>query len=643
MAYVLKRKKLLLSMTLVLSLLAGCMSSNGNEPNTAVKPKDGEASPVVEANLEKDPYEGVEDTSDMPDWKGKQIKLKFWYAGGNGTGAKVIPTQDVVLPELLRATGVTMDRENSFDNGGQDSYEIKMTKIVATNSYPDVVEGLSRSGFEQLVEKDLLYDLTDLIPKYMPNYWKFINNPAFQLDLKGSKREGKLYSIQVAGWSFINTKLMKKEDFANPLEYKQATGGDVPGRGFVFVRDDILKKIYPQAKSYDELGALMEQKNGNLSKQEYLDVPIKSMADFIQFLREIKKLNLKENGKDVVPFWTHNGSDSWLIGTILSGTLNGYNTHVQMDNNYFTYWDKERQTVDYMFKQPWYKDIMKQWNELVREQIAEPEAIIQTDTQFNEKKDTGQYAMTWGWIEPDRAKLAKAGKTYKYRKVYLDVPPDEKKFVQPYNATGLSPVSFFKNRIKAEDLPQILRFYDIAYTKAGQNLAYYGPRSAGLFKEENGKRTFIDKDIADATSGARPNTVYKDKYGLRNEVWPQYPFTLATDKRTKEAVDIKVTRENWDQHYWYGNVEGLNQVPTEGWFIDNFSDVIPEVKKFWSARAGFENAMKKVYTAQSDEQFEKLYTDMVDYAEQNGLTDETLVKINQVFAERNKEQMANLK
>ena len=46
----------------------------------------------------------------------------------------------------------------------------------------------------------------------------------------------------------------------------------------------------------------------------------------------------------------------------------------------------------------------------------------------------------------------------------------------------------FKNSVKEEDIAQIMRYYDFFTTKAGLRLVSWGPKSAGLFDETDGKR-----------------------------------------------------------------------------------------------------------------------------------------------------------
>lgn len=75
----------------------------------------------------------------------------------------------------------------------------------------------------------------------------------------------------------------------------------------VWVRDDILKQLFPGAHTRNELDDIY-LKNGKFTKEELLDVPINSKEDFIKMLYDIKKLGIKEGGKAVVPFFLNDGS-----------------------------------------------------------------------------------------------------------------------------------------------------------------------------------------------------------------------------------------------------------------------------------------------------------------------------------------------
>jgi putative aldouronate transport system substrate-binding protein len=626
---------LVLGALLLSSLMSGCKKEKEKEKVTDTKQT------VTEKNM----YEGYKLSDDMPAWTGKKLKFVSWNAQGTGSATKVIPKNDVVSAEVERITGVSRDNEKSFDNGGQDSYEVKLSKVIASGDWPNVIGGLPQSGYLKLIEEGKLWDLTEYIPKYMPNYMKtFGTSDEFKIDMNRAIVNGKNYAVAGGGYATVNAFLFDKKNYPSDFEWSIASGGLPTGSGYIFVRDDILKMIYPQAKTDAELKQMIVDKKGILKEEDFFPFRIKSAQEFFDFARKIKALGLKENGKDVVPMFTHNGGDSWTIAAMTLGLLYGFNPANQTDNNYYTYWDKKTQKVEYMFKQSWYKDAVRELNKLVRERVASPDAIIENNAQWKEKMNNGLYAIGFVNAKPDNAVYEKASKPYRYVQVYVDIKQDDSRFVQPLNSLGLSLQALVKDTVKQEDIPQILKYWDLAYTKVGQDLAAWGPKSSGLWKEvDGGKRVWVEKEMDENQKTGKSNNLKFDEYNLMGRTWYSYPYSNAKQLRTLDGYPIEITAGNALSRWQLGFVRPLQRKTTESWFIDSFSGTVPDVKKFWSARTGFENEFKKVFTASDDAQFDKLWAEMVNYAEQNGLTDKTLEEINKVFKETNKNFMNNLK
>ena len=103
--------------------------------------------------------------------------------------------------------------------------------------------------------------------------------------------------------------------------------------------------------------------------------------------------------------------------------------------------------------------------------------------------------------------------------------------------------------------------------------------------------------------------------------------------QNKEKLELKPEMVN--SFYNYGFIEPLKQVPSYPWFINSFSGDVPSVKKFWESRPALELSLKRVFTANSDAEFEKLYNDFLDLAISNGANDKTLEEMNAKFEEFN--------
>lgn len=570
----------------------------------------------------------VEDSSDLPDWTGKKLELRMWYgAGTSSLKRNSKSTQDVVMPEIFRVTGVKFS-EDSFDNGGE-LMDAKIAKIIAGNDWPDIVMNPERAVLDKMIAGDMVYDLTELIPKYCPNLMAMNEKGGDSPLFKSERKDGKIYKI------FTQFPIDYQYPDMEPALIAKVKN-PVDPIGFVYVRDDILKKLYPEAKTQDEIEALY-LKNGQFTKEEILDVTFKSKEEFFDFLYKIKKLGIKEGSREVFPLYVSDGIDNWSLLTGM-GFLYGRPSTV----NYFTYWDKETDRVEYMFKQPFFKETLKDWTKLVQDEIASPDSLIDNRSVFEEKVNNGQYAVLYGQALPDQNVLNAGNKSFRYRKVYVNIPVNNDKFL--FNTTYSEPNNFaiLKSNVKEEDLPQILRFFDFMISETGQKLAYWGPRSAGLFKEENGVRRFVDKSL-EAEAVYNEAGEKRQYYNLEAQAWPVYPVCESIHQ-PKLVYDFEKKASLTNKYFAMGAVEIPERVESEApqiWSFDGYG--VKGATSFWLARQSFEDAITKIFISKNDEEFEKYYSEMVKLAERNGLTKETLDEMNEAFKVINEKYMDNLK
>lgn len=112
--------------------------------------------------------------------------------------------------------------------------------------------------------------------------------------------------------------------------------------------------------------------------------------------------------------------DYWSLLDCLGGVW-GWNPNGMQnpDCNYYTYWNKKDQKVDYMYKNPIFKSALQELNKLVRDGVVPQQSLIDNNQNFSTKLNNGLYAVTYAWLVPDESALKKAGKTFRYRKVYL--------------------------------------------------------------------------------------------------------------------------------------------------------------------------------------------------------------------------------
>lgn len=641
-----------LMLTAVMILAAACSNGNSDSAPSASQAASSSAVGTASNNTEKayyELYDTVADSSDFPDWTGKQLNLKAWYTHGNGDASRIASDQDVVSPEIKRVTGVEIDKDGSFDNGGQD-FQTKLGMLNAANDWPDIAFVGELGTVADLIKAGKVYDLTDAIREYAPNLAKRMpidKFPMVQEKMTNFNMDGKTYGFPVMLGEPERALKILDPNFVNP---NPQNGPD--SDNWLWVRDDILKKLYPNAKTQDEIDALY-MKNGKFTREEIYDVPLKTFDDVVEFMHDVQDLikaeNLQENGKPLEVSYAYGGTDNWALLTSLFGFLN----RLPPNNNYFTYYDKEAGQIQFMFQQDFFKESVKKFNQLVRDRVMDPKSLLENNASHLERLNNGQFAVAYKYETPDENVLRAAGKTFRYRKVFLDSPVNTDKFIGPMGPIGYNfNVIVFKDSVKEEDLPQVVRYLDYMISEVGEKMYTWGPRSAGLFEEQDGKRKFKDPQLERAMVYNEDNGS-SIKYNLQNTrvastsnyggAWPYQPIYMWGGSNVTPSFAYEKERNVGEALSYFdpGNLPG--NAKTEFMTVVNvdpaiwvYFGLIPSVDSFWKSRDAFEKALTKTLAAADDAQFEALWKSFSDLAVQSGATPETLKDINDYFMDKNK-------
>ncbi|MDR1438544.1 MAG: hypothetical protein LBJ10_00570 [Clostridiales bacterium] len=582
---------------------------------------------------------GLKDSSDIPTWEGQQLALVHWNGQGVGGDIVRMPTDDVVTPEITRVTGVSIDYNNSFDNAGQTA-DVKLAQMIATKSFPSIVA--APGNLKKLVEADLIYDLTD----YMPVYGRtaLTRYPA-------SVVQAHQEIIGVPGRIYVYPYEVNSPKFSQPELSVSDIYGQLPTNGMCLIRDDILKMLYPSARTQDEIEALYMQ-NGGFTEEEIFDVPIKSAEDFVQLLYDIQALGLMEGTQKVYPTYAFAGGDNWDLMQNLWSWWDGWGGDI--NNTMFTYWDKATKQVELTPKQGFFKNDMKIWNQLVLDDVASQESLTLPRDVFVEKMNNGLYALTYGANWPDGDALKLAGKDYRYRRLFLDIPINRERFLvmeNPAEATG-NGICIFKDSVKEEDLPQILRWMDFQISEVGDKLMAWGPRSAGLFDEgEDGRRSFKDPALADYMVYGGESEL-SNKYNLisgRSQLVEPYGHGIAFpayyDGYNKYSPQLMYEKErsveDTDQYFESRRVRSVEAVMSNYPAIWSFANLLESVQSAWESRPAVEAALTKVLAAPPDG-FEAAYQNLLATLEQYGWDDDMMREINETYREINAKYMDSL-
>ncbi|MBP3360833.1 MAG: hypothetical protein J6N52_08275 [Clostridia bacterium] len=613
------------------SLLAGC----GGEKN------------ISEVNVE-DVYpwnaEGVDDSSDLPDWNGEKIEFTYWM--GHGTNAEVYKAKsnDVVTPEVERVTGVSFNYDDRIDNSGQ-TFDAKLSMLLANDDFPDMV--VAPENLSKLVEADVVYELTDYLKKYAPNVMNKYPEGVFNETTVNGGYDGKIYAIPTGvGGDYLS----ELEGF----DLNRINQAPKESRGYVWVRDDILKMLYPNAKSQEEIEKIYMDK-GEFSYEDIFDVPINSYDDFVKFLYDIKKLDVKEGNKTVAPIYGFTGTDNWSIMECLWGWLEGRNVGAGF-NYMFGCWDKQKQQIVLPLKEDWFKDSLKIWNQMVIDDVVSKDSLIENNDVFKEKVNNGLYAVLTSFDTPDNDALKTSGKNFRYRKVYLNIPMNTEKFPAITEAQygTQNSIAVFKDEVSEDELIMFLRYIDYMISDIGEKVQAWGPRSAGIWTEENGVRRFTNENIEkyvvygeDNTEGESYNLTSVDysKVMLNQNISPMIHFQFSNMSKFHPAYVYDKNR----------NVADANTAFSSGFVIPAeykkckipaiwiYCNTVDSVKKAWGNRPNVEDALTRILASANDQEFNKNYSKLMETLQQGGWTDEMLSEYTAAYIEDNAEYMSALK
>ena len=619
-----------------LSILASCGKDNnvnsGSESGSEVL--NTEPSEIPTESLSDDvsvPADGVDyrtkDSSDLPTWSGKQLKINYWRASGTGGDRSLSPnTKDVVDKEITRVTGVTVDEDNSFDNGGQ-SYKAKLQILSTSKTFPTIAMGVQ--DLSQLVNTGRLYDLTKYIKDYAPNLQKFLDDPKFMTAYRGqvpssTKNFTLPYRVDQATYAGVKNIQIDGSYFNIPQD---------PSDGMYFYcRDDVLKMIFPQAKTYAQIEDLYV-KNGVFTKAECIDVSIKDKDGFLKFLRDIKNLNLKEDGKQVYPIFLSAKQDAWAVMSMLKAVLNGEG----YGSNYFQYWNKQKKSMDLLLVRPEFKEDLKYFNSMTREGLTDQACFVETYEQTMGKLHRGQYAISYAFLEPNNKVVEESGKSFRFRKVYMDREINSDVYIKYNGGSGGGGYSagqqivVFKAGIAEADLPQLMKWYDYCLSEEGLKNFAWGPRDAGLFIEkEGGKREFKDPKVSDFIIKGEGSRMDAKQYFVHVDYaqWPtkhdrfQMIFVECGRSEFSPAYSYSNARQKRDANmaFNWGGTEPIKPQPNftkpECW---NFTGLGSQMcDDFWSARRTMEDPMESAIAAGTDAKFEAEYNTMISNARSAG-------------------------
>lgn len=544
---------------------------------------------------------------------GDELAIELWctqgsdYIGGNAIA------DDVVSSWLYDKTKVNVKSIYGNDNGQWDT---KLSRLVAGDNLPAIIAcgaGQGPAHFAKLAESNLILEITDeMLETYAPNYLRRV--PKEVIDM--FRIDGKLYGLPYAQNSSKQTNPnLDDETLENINEYIRGVTTDEYSA--LWIRDDVLKKIYPQCKTWNELEKIAEK--AAPCADETFDIPITTKEEYIDFMYKIKELNLKtENGKPVYAFG-YSGGDNWEALNYIGGDMMGFASQV-----YTSAWkDKTKEIVIPLVEDVCY-EAAKEQNRMIRDNVFDPESLVHTPEAFSEKVLAGQYAifaanMVSGGAQMINNSLKEAGASYRIRPFNVNIPndPDYLPVDRPM------PFNFsicFTKVCNEDDLIQLLNWVNVCCSEEFEEVFWWGTPEDGLYTEENGVRKYKDERFNKCyIEGDTSALDTKDSRGIGKSsrdtgIW----FINAVDmkqcgyapsvynKRFSVPAYSAIKMVTEDSEHAVTRVAP----PVSVW--DSCYANIPEVIEFWGKREKWENAFKMAFTASSDKEFDKKWREAKD-------------------------------
>lgn len=667
-----------LAALLALSMcMTACGKTEVSESTESTKESSTEVSVESTSEVVEEPKEywqmlgEVSDTSELPDWEGETLEVTLWVAGGTDRVLGTIPDTNVTFKELERVTGVVFNVDESYGNGGE-TIDAKMPKIIASKDYPTMVYSWGADAqMRELFDHGYLADLTEYYENgdlWGVEYWLPREYATTQYANKVTE-DGSYYLIPCGAdgcalyASGDYTVEEYDKEYYNMYGVTPTSAGGYGSAQAVWIRDDILTAIYPDALTLDDIQDIYLEK-GTFTKEEVFDLGLETVEDFYQFLRDVKEELANGNyvgldGKPMeVTYGPNTETDNWDWMNMLPANVLGNLTNVNCFSTFINDGDASTPLFVETWKDEKAVEYMRNLNALVNEDVISASSLVDNAATFKEKVKNAHYAVVYG--NSARSSMPQEAEyetlvEWGYRPVYLSQLPDETHGGLAAGGTIAASIGIFKDALTEEQLDQLVHAISYLASPVGYKCFTWGPASAGLFTEDaEGNRTFTDSALV-ANIVERQDSEAGYKLGLlRATCSTQKLFTdgLAVQDNVNKLLDVRyvgaseMERNKSDAKNYFNpgifTEYSLNDTKTlintdctfHGFGVAN----VEGIADWWAGRPGFEKQLTKVLVA-APENFDAELAELSAYAESVGLTADAVAVFNQKFIEANKERL----
>lgn len=573
-----------ITVSLLLSTLAGCGSSK-----TA-----GDTSKNTSATSS-----AASSSSELP-----MLEYTVFYQNDNAMTWNN-QDSDVVAKEIENKFKIKC--KEIITNQGM-SFKEKLNLLLASNQVPDVVFTINDNS--TIPETGKYAELGDSIKENCPNLMKLYPESEWGDTLY----KGKMYVFPKL---FIDG---TNPNYVNDL-YTNPTGNWAQ----IWTKESVLKKL---GYSFTPIADIYKKVNETQTKPTADDFKITpaiaTPEDFYNFLKKIKEVMPKVNGKDIIPFtmpvWLepHFGAMFGLTGQWK------YNTDTKKVSEFLG---------DEQAKPYW-----QYLNKLYKDGLLDRDFAIQKNEQIQEKAVQGRVACSMWYPDLTKAQEAvkQADPNDSLRSIPLPMQPGT-------NYAGIDGVSkaTFKYFIRKDfpDIPRLLKLFDWTLSTEASELKFWGPESLGLWEMKDGKKVWKDQELYKALVAQDDKTLDEKyyKYGLGdNRGNPSsmsiagLPFMVINPGDWKRSYPLVVDANDVQYQNNYVSSKGIDWNGKIASGVDDVTSLAPtyifgEFEQQHSA---------KLFAAKTDEEFNKNFDEELKYYKEKMKYDEAKAKMEEVFAER---------
>ncbi|SDX14157.1 hypothetical protein [Paenibacillus sp. CF384] len=370
------------------------------------------------------------------------------------------PVEDKLTPIWREKTKVIPD---FVEIPAGTDYKSWLQMQILADTVPAVIanqNGIAddADNMEMLKKAGMVREITlDEMTKYMPLTAARLTELGVTMEqwYKASvdPTDGKLWAIPS-----LPSPLLKDEYRKTPYGESRLGNG---GYG-VWMRDDILKKIFPSAMSAADLKKLAIANKGKLSLEQIMDIPIKNLDNLYAYLEKVKALDIKENGKTITPGHLQldntRGALQWSLFTASGLNMSqAYPLVINESKNLYS---------DYQLTPEW-KAYISFMNKGFKDGLFGKEFYIQKNEQRDAKVINGEYAVVnmWAPIAANQEKVKKEGKDYDWRFYPIfanELDPSNQDAANQYfplttkwNSKAINP-----KKVTDDMIPQVLNWID---------------------------------------------------------------------------------------------------------------------------------------------------------------------------------------